>query len=52
MNFTPDGRMVGKDKNLDDKIDDKFGGKIMAMIKLPVHPLVGNMKEFVEKNIF
>ena len=33
-----------------DQIDDKYGGKIMDMIKLLVQPLVYNMKEFVEKN--
>ena len=44
MNFTLDGRMVGKDKNMTDEIDDKGGGKIIAMIKFLVQPLVENMK--------
>ena len=44
VNFTLDGRMVGKDKNMTDEIDDKGGGKIIAMIKFLVQPLVENMK--------
>ena len=41
--------MVRKDKNVTDKIDDKCGGKIIAMIKFLVRPLTDNVKEFVDK---
>ena len=40
LNFTPDGRTVGKDKNVTDEIDDKGGGKIIAMINFLVKPLL------------
>ena len=49
LNFTPVGRTVGKDKNLTDRIYDKVGGKIIAMIKFLVQPLVDNMEEFSDK---
>ena len=49
MNFTPDGRRFGKDKNVTDEIDDKGGGMIFAMKKFLVCPLVDNMKAFAEK---
>ena len=41
--------MIRKDKNVTDRIDDKCGDKIFAMIKFLVHPLVDNMKYFAEK---
>ena len=41
--------MVLKEKNATDGIDDKCGGKIIAMIKFIVQPLVENTKEFAEK---
>ena len=44
VNFTLDGRIVGKDKNMTDEIDDEGGDKIIAMIKFLIQPLVENMK--------
>ena len=41
--------MVGKEKNVADRIDEKGGGKIIATIKFLVRPLVENTKEFSEK---
>ena len=49
VNFTPDVCMVGKIQNVTDKIDNKGDGKIIAMIKLLVHPLADNMEEFTYK---
>ena len=48
LNFTPDGCMVGKEKNVTDKIYDNGGVKIIAIINFFVQPLVENMKEFAE----
>ena len=44
MNFAPDGRMVGKDKNTTEKTDDKGGGRIIPIIKFLVQPLAENTK--------
>ena len=44
VNFTPDGRMVGKDKTVAEKNDDKGGANITAMIKFLVQPIVDNIK--------
>ena len=41
--------MVGKEKNVTDKIYDNGGVKIIAIINFFVQPLVENMKEFAEK---
>ena len=44
VGFTPDGHMVGKDKNVTYKIEKNGGGKIISMIKSLVQPLVENIK--------
>ena len=49
LDFTPDGCMVGKDRNVTDKIDNKGGGNIISMIKFLVQPSLENMKYFAEK---
>ena len=42
----------GRKKNVTDKIDDKYCGKIVSTNKLLVQPLADNVKEFSTENVF
>ena len=52
VDFTPNGRMVGKGKNTAGKMDKKGDGKITSMINFLVQTLVQDMNCFQRKNIF